>query len=150
MEARAWIELQRGKLAQMAANRPAEALQLVNNLNALVKLRVQTEGKDSQNKPFSPYSEGYAKRRAKAGFQIQYVDFTRSGRLWANVQPVVIDVKENSIIIQVSARDAENIQKLKGALVQPKASPRGQIIRPSRQEIDLVAGLNRNRISKYI
>ena len=150
MEARAWIELQRSRLAQMSANRAAESLRLVNDLNTLVKLRVQGRGEDSQNRPFSPYSAGYEKRRAKAGFQINYVDFTRTGRLWANVQPLVISQTANSVTIQVSARDAENVRKLEGALAQPKASPRGQIIRPSREEIELVAALNRNRISKYI
>lgn len=150
MKARQWIEQQRRKLAEMTANREREALLIINDLNALVKLRVQGSGQDYENKPFSPYSKKYARTRVKAGFQTAYVDFTRTGRLWANVNPVVIAANETSVTIEISARDSENVDKLKGALIHPKGNPRGQIIRPSKEEIELIADLNKKRIEKYI
>ena len=88
----------RQNLADLRANRERELQIIGADLSTLIKLRIQGSGENYLNTKFSPYTAGYAKQRTKKGFQTSYVDFTRSGRMWASVYP---DVQGNSAVMTV-------------------------------------------------
>lgn len=150
MNLREWGERLRGAVAQMDANRQREGLIIANDLNAMVWLRIQTTGKAYTGATFSPYSDAYKKVRRKAGAQTSYVDFTVTGQLARNVRPEVVASDNNSVTIEVTARDSANQMKLRGATVQPKGSPRGNILIPNEREIGIAQQANRDRVLKYI
>lgn len=131
--------------ADLIANREAEVLRIALDQLALTKLRIQTKGQAHTGSAFAPYVPQYAKSRGKAGYQTQYVDFTRTGRLWANIAPVVVDSNVFSATVQVGAQDLRGQNILKGA-----EKKRGNIVRPSAAEIELTRKANRERIKKYL
>jgi hypothetical protein len=114
------------------------------DLTALIKLRIQGSGENYLNQRFSPYTPDYAKQRQKAGAQTNYVDFTRTGRLWTSVYP---DTDENSAVVTViiSAHGQDNVNKVKGA-----EKKRGNILRPSGEELKLAQEANAERVRKYL
>jgi hypothetical protein len=136
-------------LAAIRANRAQECLRISLDLAALVRLRINTQGRDFQGQQFSPYSPGYAKQRAERGRQIAFVDFNVSGALQNATRPEVESQTSDSVTIVTTARDALSQKKLLGALGTPKVSPRGNILLPSKGEIDLAAQANEKRIQKY-
>lgn len=134
----------RQNLADLRANRERELQVIGADLTVQVKLRVQGSGENYLNTKFSPYTPGYAVQRQKKGFQSSYVDFTRTGRLWASVYP---DVQGNSAVMTVviSAHGQDNIDKVEGAVKK-----RGNILRPSQEEFDLAEQANNARVQKYL
>lgn len=131
--------------AEIIANRQADTLRLSLDMLALVKLRIQKSGKDYTGAPFVPYAPYTVADRKAKGYQTGYVDFTQTGRLWANVQPVVIqsNVFSTTVQLQGSEKRSEDILQ--------KAKPkRGDILRPSQQEIDAVRRANQSRINRYL
>ena len=134
----------RQNLADLRANRERELQIIGADLSTLIKLRIQGSGENYLNAKFSPYTAGYAKQRTKKGFQTSYVDFTRSGRMWASVYP---DVQGNSAVMTVviSAHGQDNIDKVEGAVKK-----RGNILRPSQEELDLAEEANNLRVQKYL
>ena len=134
----------RQNLADLRANRERELQIIGADLSTLIKLRIQGSGENYLNTKFSPYTPGYAKQRTKKGFQTSYVDFTRTGRLWASVYP---DTDENAtgVTIVITAHGQDNIDKVKGA-----EKKRGNILRPSREELDLAEQANNARVRKYL
>lgn len=145
MNARDYIRNLRARLEALEAARPAETLRITLDLVALVKLRVQTRGENFRETPFAPYTSGYARQRAKAGYQVGYVDFTRTGRLWASVRPEVVKNEPGRTLIQVTARTADDQDKLRGA-----RRKRGNILLPSEKEIEIARRSNRERIRKHL
>jgi len=123
--------------------REAEATRIVLDQIALTKLRVQTKGESADGGKFSPYVPTYAKERKKAGYQVGYVDFTRTGQMWAAVRPVTISVNVFSATIAVTASNQRAQDIIRGAY--PK---RGNIVAPSKAEIELSRKANRERILK--
>lgn len=113
------------------SSRARLALLAANDLSATVKLRIQETGQDANGLQFSPYTPQYAiKGRKQKGYQAEYVDFTRTGRMMANIQPqVASDTKEKTLIV-ITARSQSERAKLRG-----QGRKRGNIIRPSVQEI---------------
>jgi hypothetical protein len=136
-------------LAAIRANRAQECLRISLDLAALVRLRLNTQGRDFQGQQFSPYSPQYAKQRAGRGRQIAFPDFNFSGALQNATRPEVESQTSDSVTIVTTARDALSQKKLLGALGTPKVSPRGNILLPSKGEIDLAAQANEKRIQKY-
>lgn len=132
------------RFAEMSANRARDVLNISLEAKALMQLRIQTRGYNFQEQPFSPYTPAYAKNRKNAGYQADYVDFTRTGNLWANVRPEVVENTEYTTTVEITARDRGNQAKLQGAV--PK---RGNILRLSDAEIDLLRQLNEQRIARY-
>jgi len=134
----------RQNLADLRANRERELLMLANDTVVQIKYRIQGSGENYLNTKFSPYTPGYAKQRAKKGFPTDKVDFTRSGRLWTSVYP---DVEGNSAVMTVviSAHGQDNIDKVEGAVKK-----RGNILRPSQEELDLAEQANNARVLKYL
>ena len=134
----------RQNLADLRANRERELQIIGADLSTLIKLRIQGSGENYLNTKFSPYAPGYAKQRQKKGFQTSHVDFTRTGRLWTSVYP---DVQGNSAVMTVviSAHGQDNIDKVEGAVKK-----RGNILRPSQEELDLAEQANNARVQKYL
>lgn len=128
----------------LTANREADATRIALDQIALTKLRIQTTGQNSENQPFSPYVPSYAKQRQKAGYQVGYVDFTRSGRMWAAVRPFVVKSSVFSATIEIRGADQRAQDIIAGARAK-----RGNILRPSQQEIELSREANRQRVLKY-
>lgn len=145
MTARDFSATLRTRIAALNANRAAEVLRITFDLLALVKLRIQTSGENFREAQFPPYTRQYANRRAKAGYQVGYVDFTVSGDLWRNVRPEVIANTDTITEVEVTARDSGNQNKLRGAVEK-----RGNILLPSQREIALAGEANRERIRKYL
>lgn len=128
------------------ANRETDALKIASDLKALVQLRIQTKGEDSQGGTFAPYTSAYKKYGREAqGYQSGYFDFTRTGRAFANISPQVIENNPNSTTVQVTGRSQETINKLAG-----QVSKRGNILTPNKAEIRITSQANANRILKYI
>ena len=150
MDAREFARTLRAKLQQMNQNRAKDALRIANDLNALVRLRINTRGQDYKGKSFTPYSPGYKKKRQRAGRQTRIVDFNFTGRLQAATQSYVLKETATSVIVSTTARGTDNQNKLRGALTQPKGNPRGNILRPSQSEIQTAEAANRQRILKYL
>lgn len=137
--------LQRSRLEALAANRERDCLRITNDLLGQIRLRVQTTGENYLEQSFAPYTEQYANRRAKLGYQTGYVDFTRTGRAWASVRPETIDRTDRSVTVQVASRTAQDRVKFQGAVRK-----RGNLLLPSKSEIDIAQEANRARILQYI
>lgn len=128
----------------MVAARENDVLRIATDQIALIKLRVQTSGKNAQGNAFTPYTRPYAKNRVKAGFQAEYVDFTRTGRMWANVKPVITASSVISATVEIKATLPKEQMK-----VEVHSKRRGNILEPSKAEIDAAKEANRTRITKY-
>ena len=126
------------------ANRASDCLRITLDLIAQVRLRVQTRGEDYQERTLSPYTPGYAQQRARDGYQVGHVDFTREGRAWASVRPEVINQTNDSVTIEVAPRTGEDLDKFRGAVRK-----RGNLLLPSDSEIEIAARANRERVLKY-
>lgn len=135
----------RARIRAMRANRPQDVLRITFDLIGQIRLRVQSSGEDFRGRPFDPYTPDYAKQRAKAGYQVGYVDLTRTGRLWASVRPEVIQSTQESTTVEVAPRGQDNVDKARG-----QVRKRGNIILPSDEELNIAAQANRERIRKYL
>lgn len=129
----------------LIANREADATLIALDQAALIKLRIQTRGEGPDGKPFLPYVPAYSERRKRAGYQVGYVDFTRTGRMWANIRPVVISSSVFSATVVLSGSEQRTQDIIAGA--QKK---RGNILQPTRQEIEITRAANRERILKRL
>lgn len=127
----------------LEANREAEATRIVLDQIALTKLRVQTKGESYTGAAFAPYVPAYKKERQSKGYQVGYVDFTRTGRMWAAVRPVTVRVSVFSATIAIEGADQRARDIIAGA--RPK---RGNIVQPSKAEIELSRLANRERIRR--
>jgi hypothetical protein len=130
---------------QLIANREADALRIALDQTALIKLRIQATGEQADGTAFEPYTPGYKKQRQGAGFQIAFVDFTRTGQLFASIRPVVVASNIFSATVEIGPQDANEAGKLAG--LQKK---RPGILEPSPDELKAVRAANRARILKYL
>lgn len=124
-------------------DRENEALRIAFDQLALTKLRIQTKGQNFNEQPFAPYVPPYAKERQAAGYQVGYVDFTRTGRMWAAVRPRVESSSIFSATIVIEGADQRSKDIIAGA-----AKKRGNILQPSKSEIEFVRQANRERVLK--
>lgn len=130
---------------QLIANREADALRIALDQTALIKLRIQTRGEQADGTAFEPYTTGYAKTRQGAGFQVGFVDFTRSGSLFSSIRPVIVSSNIFSATVEIGAQDPAQAAKLAGL-----EKKRPGILEPSEEEIKAVRAANRARILKYL
>jgi deoxyadenosine/deoxycytidine kinase len=112
---------------------------------ALVKDRIQRTGENSEGQQFEDYVTAYSQRRKKDGYQVAYVDFTRTGRLWNNITPQVIKEDDKSVNVEVRARDQRNQDKLDGQFRK-----RGNILLPNEEEEAFATELSRNQILEIL
>lgn len=150
MDAKTFVQQQRALLASMEANAERECLIIANDLLALTRLRVNTQGLDSDGGQFASYSPQWARDRQRRGRQVAFVSFSDTGALWGAVAAKVEASSPGSVTVVITARDALSQDKLAGALVEPKRKPRGNILVPTDDEIDLAAEANRQRVAAYI
>lgn len=127
----------------LISNREAEVLTIALDQIALTKLRIQTKGQNSNEQPFAPYTTAYAKERKGSGYQVGYVDFTRTGRMWANVRPRIVKSSPFSATVVMEGADQRAKDIIAGA-----AGKRGNILQPSQAEIELTRQANRRRVFK--
>lgn len=139
------IERIRQIKADIINNREADALRIALDQVALIKLRIQTSGESADGSKFSPYVPAYEKSRKNAGYQVGFVDFTRTGRFWAVVRPSVESSNVFSATVIIQATDERGQSIAKGA--QKK---RGNILNPSKEEIELVREANKRRLENYL
>lgn len=124
-------------------NREAEAMRMAFDQLALLKLRIQTKGQNSEEQAFAPYVPAYARERQRSGYQVGIVDFTRTGRLWANVAPRVESATDTSVTVVI-----EGGEKRSKDIIQGARRKRGNILQPTRKEIELIRAANRERVLK--
>lgn len=136
--------------ASIEAARPAETLRIAFNLLDFARTRIQTGGGNYNNVPFAPYNPNYAKRRKKAGYQADYVDFTRTGRLWANIVPAVTANTPGRTIVVVGARIPAQQDILNYQSTKPGGRPRGNILRPSEKELEAARAANQARLDNHL
>ena len=129
---------------QMVANRESEALRIAFDQVALLKLRIQSRGENAQDAPFEPYTPVYAETRKSKGYQIEFVDFTRTGRMWANIGPEVTSSNVFRAVVDIGGRDEKTRAMLRG-----HANKRGNILAPTQAELSIIRAANRERILKY-
>lgn len=145
-----WADQIRARKKKLVDDRQRDALVLAQDLLTLVQLRIQTSGQDSQNRPLSPYSPEYAKKRREAGYQTRIVDYTRTGQMWRSVSPRVIAHDVDTTIVEIAARTADGQTKLDSALRQPKNAPRGNLLVPSADEVAIVNQANLRRVLRVL
>ena len=143
MDAKDYIAKLKANLQALEEQRQTEVLRIALDATALLKLRIQTIGQNAEGQSFAPYSPGYAKQRQKKGAQTGYFDFTVTGRAMANIQPRVEANETGKTVVVIGARDQENIDKIRG-----QYKKRGNILRLSQNEIQLVSDANQERVSK--
>jgi hypothetical protein len=136
----------RAAIKKLNSERPREALRIVQDLSTLIKFRIQGTGQNAEGVQFEDYTPEYAiYGRQRQGYQSEYVDFTRTGRLWASVQPQVIAAEATRTVIDLGPTGQENILKAAG-----QVRKRGNIITPSKEEIEIARGANNDRVLKVI
>lgn len=116
--------------ARILSTQGQRALVVAFDLSALIKLRIQTSGENSQNAPFAPYTPFTVRDRKKKGYQVGYVDFTQTGQLWASVGPRLVSDGNGLAVVVIESRNQRGKDILTAA--QPK---RGNILLPSQDEI---------------
>ena len=150
MEANEFIRLTKDQLRQLEQNRPAECLRIALDLLALVRLRIQTTGTDYTGKRFAPYDPSYAVYGRQArGYQSNFVDFTRTGQLWASIRPEIIEATPERVVVEIKSRTSDKQQILDSQAGRPRRDPRGNILIPSEGERAQLNAWNTARIAKY-
>jgi len=129
-------------LLELRNTKTERAVGVAGDVLAQVKRRVQTSGTNFRGVTFAPYSRLYATQRRKAGFQTAYVDFTRRGRLWNNINPFVQREGRFNTVVVVRPRDRENQEKLNKLSVLKN---RGNILIPSNTELAFAIQTWRNK-----
>lgn len=139
------IERVRQIKQDIISNREAEVMKMALDGLALVKLRIQTKGQSADGPQFAPYVPSYAAERKKAGYQIGFVDYTRTGQFWASIRPRVEESDLFKTVVVIGATNARGAEILQDA--EPK---RGNLLQFSKEEINLLEDLNKRRVEKYI
>ena len=150
MELNDWIQQIKDARARLIANRQADSLKIAQDILALVQYRIQSTGTNYLSASFAPYSPQRTKQRQQRGRQTNYVDFTDTGQMWRSIAPRVTQNSESATEVTIDARDAFNQEKLDKALVQPRTSPRGNILMLSADDINDLTAAHGQRIVNYL
>lgn len=139
MDSKAVIRGFENFLNEYSKDKEAFALEVTVLVKEFVRDRVQNSGVSSEGSPFAPYTPSYAKQRAKQGYQVRKVDYTRTGQLWGNVTAKIESTTETSVTTGFGPRTPENVMKITGpGALKPRKDgvSRGLIIRPSQEELE--------------
>jgi hypothetical protein len=139
------IERIRQAKKEIIANREADTLRICLDQAALIKLRLQQQGIDSEGAAWPDYTARYKKERQNAGYQVAFVDFTRSGQFLQSFQPVVIKSDLFTCVVEIRPNSQEMKTRLRGL-----EGKRPGIFQPSDEEIELVREANRKRLFRYL
>jgi hypothetical protein len=131
--------------AELLRTRSQDAVLSALDLLALVKLRINRKGENSEGSNFTPYSKDYKKERVKRGAQVAYKDFNVTGRLQANIAPQIENETANTTTVSIGARSKENRDKLAGQFKRD-----GNILTPNKTEIELLKKVYATRRKKRI
>jgi len=145
MDARQYSDELKSRLEAWKANRAGELLRIGVSLAGQVKLRISEEGRNAAGQPFPDYVPSYKKTRASLGFQVEYVDFTRSGALFRDVNAFLLSDDGRRSVVSITAKRNENQDKLRGAVRK-----RGNILVPSEDELALAVAAYEDRRRKYL
>ena len=136
-------KVRQGK-AELIANRENDALKVAFDQIALVKLRIQSTGEAASGQKFPDYTAAYKSRRENEGYQVKFVDLTKTGKLMASISATVEKSDVFSATILIQADDELSQKILRGFF--PK---RGNVLEPSKEELEIIRAANRQRIYKY-
>lgn len=139
------LESIRKAKADIIENRGKDALVIGFDLLALVKLRIQTSGKNFEGEPLAPYTPFTQRDRKSKGYQIGFVDYTQRGVFWAGIRPRIESANIVNAVVVIGPTDAYGQEVLNDA--QPK---RGNLLLASKEEIDIVKQANIERVKKYL
>lgn len=107
-------------------------LAIAFDVSALIKLRIQTRGENSQNEKLPYYTPFTVRSRKAQGYQVGFVDYTQTGQLWASVGPRLISEGDGKVSAVIESRN----QRGKGIL--DKAVPkRGNLLLASEEELKI-------------
>jgi len=107
-------------------------LAIAFDVSALIKLRIQTRGENSQNEKLPYYTPFTVRSRKAQGYQVGFVDYTQTGQLWASVGPRVISEGSGKVSVVIESRN----QRGKDILI--KAVPkRGNLLLASEEELKI-------------
>lgn len=132
------------RLKAYQESREKEHLLIGQEYKTLVQLRIQTSGKDSNNEDFAPYTLSYAAQREERGRQTGYVDFTDTGRMWANIHPEV-EINGTRIRTTIKAKTEADQIKIDGAFKK-----RGNILKATEEEEAILRELHGRRNLRYL
>lgn len=132
MNLREYLRRLREAQRELARTQTKRAVGVAMDTLAQTKRRVQSGGRNYRGQTFVGYTRLYAQRRTADGYQTGYVDFTRTGRLWNSINPEARQTDFGKTVVELRPRDSENQTKLDGQFAK-----RGNILRPSEQEITL-------------
>lgn len=119
--------------ADLNRTREQRVLQVAFDLSALIKLRIQSRGENYQGSPLPPYTPFTVRDRKAKGYQVGYVDYTQTGRLWASVSPRLVSSDDGGVTtVVIESREQRGKDILERA--EPK---RGNLLLASDEEIKL-------------
>jgi len=131
--------------ANLIDNLDADAMIIAFDLTALIKLRIQTTGIDFEGQPFVEYAPLTKRLRKEGGYQIGHVDFTQTGRLWANVGPRIETSEPGKVSVVIEGRDAYSKE-----IIIKQAPKRGNIVKSSASETEFARMANEQRLLKRL
>lgn len=135
------IDRLRKARADIINNREREVVGIALDQIALMKLRVQGTGIQDNGQPFAPYSPKYARERARRGFQVGFVDYTRTGQFFASITPRVTESGVFTATVVIEPNNERGVKIIRAAFRR-----NGRLVTAnSRAEIEQVKRWNIER-----
>lgn len=132
-------------LVKMAAEREVKALEISQDISALVKNRLQNEGIGPDGNKFKLYSAGYAAKRKALGLPVDKRTHTFTGDMLKSTRPIVVESNDTRTVVEISASDRDNQDKIN----ENSRIVKTNILSLTEEEKNLVEELNQERIDKY-
>ena len=127
------IERIRQIKSDLIRTRDQRVLTVAFDLSALIKLRIQGRGENYQGGQLPYYTPFTVKDRKAKGYQVGFVDYTQTGRLWASVSPRLVSSDDSGVTsVVIESREQRGKDILKAA--EPK---RGNLLLASEDEIKI-------------
>lgn len=115
------------------------------DVSALIKLRIQTTGENSQNQPLPYYTPFTVRTRKAKGYQVGFVDYTQTGQLWASVGPRLVSDGGGLCKVVIESRNQ------RGKDILTKAEPkRGNLLLASDEELKIAQEAYTRSIEKVL
>ena len=116
--------------ADLLRTQSQRVLTIAFDLSALIKLRIQTTGQNSQGAQLPFYTPFTVKDRKAKGYKVGFVDYTQTGQLWASVGPRVLSESGGVATVVIESRNQ------RGKEILDKAVPkRGNLLLASADEV---------------
>lgn len=129
-------------LLEMNASRDRDALLVVKEGIALVKLRVINEGIRADGGKFSAYSKPYAKKRKTAGRPINFKNFSFGADMWASIREFIKSKSKFEVVVEIRS----SIALYNDTVIQAHSNREGiNILQTSPDERKLIFEVYRER-----